>query len=31
LKRAPALAKKTAELKEREAELFERHGVKLPQ
>jgi len=31
LKRAPALAKKTAEVKKREAALFERHGLKLPQ
>jgi len=30
LKRAPTLAKKTAEAKKREAELFERHGLKLP-
>jgi acyl-CoA dehydrogenase len=31
LKRAPTLAKKTAEAKKKEAELFERHGLKLPQ
>jgi len=31
LKRAPALAKKAAEAKKREAELFGRHGMKLPQ
>jgi len=31
LKRAPALAKKSAEVKKREAALFERHGLKLPQ
>jgi hypothetical protein len=31
LKRAPALAEKAAETKKREAALFERHGLKLPQ
>jgi hypothetical protein len=31
LKRAPTLAKKAAEAKKREAKLFERHGLKLPQ
>ncbi|KAF8485035.1 acyl-CoA dehydrogenase NM domain-like protein [Russula ochroleuca] len=31
LKRAPTLAKKTAEAKKKEAELFNRHGSKLPQ
>jgi acyl-CoA dehydrogenase len=31
LKRAPALAKKAAETKKREAALFERYGLKLPQ
>lgn len=29
LKRAPALAKRTAEIKRREKALFEKHGVKL--
>jgi hypothetical protein len=31
LKRAPDLAKKAAEVKRRETELFNKHGLKIPQ
>jgi hypothetical protein len=31
LKRAPALAKKAAEVKKREEELFNEHGLTIPQ